>query len=80
MTQRPTTPSHNKRIQKSGVRLHLLNILCNFRSREMISELHTKCQQILRSGGTKHHKYDWGLWVYAMLTIKHKDEEHHTDI
>ena len=59
-----TTPSSNKQLQKSRVKVHLLNSLCNSqsRSREMISELHTsERQQILRSSGTKHHKFDWGL-------------------
>ena len=60
----------------SRVTVHLLNSLCNYlsRSNEMITELHTKCQQIPQSSDTKHQKFE----VYAMLTIKHNNEEHWT--
>ena len=58
--------------------MHLLKSLWNSdcRSREMLSEFHTQCQQIPRSSVTMHHKFE----VYAMLTIKHRDEEHWTNI
>ena len=54
-------PTRN--FESQGVRVHLLNSLCNSQSRshEIISELHTQCQQIPRSCGSKHHKFDWGL-------------------
>ena len=75
------TPPSNKQLRKSRVRTHLLNSLCNSqsRSREMISELHNHCQQIRRPSGTRLNITSL-TEVYVMLTIKHKDEEHWTNI
>ena len=70
-----TTPSSNKQLRKSRVWVHLLNSLCNSLSQLVSFTL----------GVNKYHDlvvlYITSLTeVYAIITIKHKDEEHWTTI